>query len=283
MFRFKVVLLLVLMVCPLACCYGQLHFAAVNGDNGYAAMRGDYKLDLDNGVILRPTVGYYRMSDREEDQSGATTKFALNLQYEWSDNLLISVGAEYIPERLGFQEVAYGAGAKYTLCYHCGIFQNPYVKLNVGQARYRIDSYATGEPLGYIFRTVANATALEAGAELGRFFVQARYDKVIKYSDKPREEVASNWTEIPFMTAVVQGFVRDIAAARVAYRTKWITPYLVYSRYKYLLGSDYTVSVAGGLALTIKDTTLTGGVEIFEQNHKDQRKTYFSLSASTKF
>lgn len=283
MFRFKAVLLLVLMVCPLACCYGQLHFATVNGDNGYAAMRGNYKLDLDNGFILIPTVGYYRMSDREEDESGATTKFALNVQYELTDNLLLSAGAEYIPERLGFQEVAYGVGAKYTLCYHCGIFTNPYVKANVGQARYRIDSYATGAPLGYVFRTTANAAALEAGSELGRFFAQVRYDKVIKYSDKPNEDVASNWTEIPFMTAVVQGFVRDIAAARVAYRTKRITPYVVYSRYKYLLGSDYTVSVAGGLALTVKETTLTGGVEIFEQNHKDQRKTYFSLSASTKF
>ena len=283
MFRFKAVLLLVLMVCPLACCYGQLHFATVNGDRGYAAMRGNYKLDLDNGFILVPTVGYYRMSDREEDESGATTKFALNVQYELTDNLLLAMGAEYIPERLGFQEVAYGVGAKYTLCYHCGVFQHPYVKLNVGQARYRIDSYATGLPLGYVFKTTANAVALEAGTELGRFFVQARYDKVIKYSDKPNEDVASNWTEIPFMTAVVQGFVRDIAATRVAYRTKWITPYVVYSRYKYLLGSDYTVSVAGGLALTVKETTLTGGVEIFEQNHKDQRKTYFSLSASTKF
>ena len=283
MLRFKALLLFVLMVCPLAFCYGQFHFATVNGDDGYVAMRGDYRLDLDNGFILLPTVGYYRMSDREEDESGATTKFALNVRYEISDNLLLSAGAEYIPERLGFQEVAYGIGAKYNLCYHCGIFSRPYVKINAGQARYRIDAYATGAPLGYVFKTVANAATAEAGTEIGPFFVQARYDKVIKYSDKPNEEVAGNWTDIPFMTAVVQGFVRDIAAARVAYRTKWITPYVVYSRYKYLLGSDYTVSVAGGLALTVGETTLTGGVEIFEQNHKDQRKTYFSLSASTQF
>lgn len=283
MFRFKVVLLFVLMVCPCALCYGQLHFATVNGEKGYAAMRGNFKLDLDNGFLLIPTVGYYRMSDKEEDESGATTKFALNVQYELTDQFIVSAGAEYIPERLGFQEVAYGLGAKYTLCYRCGIFKNPYIKANIGQARYRIDAYADGRDLDSVFKTVATAAIAETGAEIGKFFLQARYDKVIEYSSKPGVEVASNWTEIPFMTAVVQGFVRDIAAARIAYRARWITPYAVYSRYKYLLGSDYTVSVAGGLALTVGETTLTGGVEIFEQNHKESRKTYFSLSASTKF
>lgn len=283
MFRFKAVLLLVLMVCPLAYCYGQLHFATVNGERGYAAMRGDFKLDLDNGFSIIPRVGYYRTSDKEEDESGATTKFALNTLYELTDNLIISAGGSYIPTRLGFENIAYGMAVKYTLCYRCGIFKNPYAKVNAGQSFYDITAYADGKPLPAVFKTNATAAVAEAGAEIGRFFVQVRYDKVIKYSNKPQADIASNWTEIPFMTAVVQGFVRDIAAARVAYHTRWITPYAVYSRYKYLLGSDYTVSVAGGLALTWKETTVSGGVEIFEQNHKENRKTYFSLSASTKF
>lgn len=283
MFRFKAVLLLVLMVCPCALCYGQLHFATVNGERGYAAMRGDFELDLDNGFTLIPAVGYYRTSDKEEDESGATTKFALNGQYEVTDNFVVSGGGVYIPARLGFQNIAYGMGAKYTVCYRCGVFKNPYIKANVGQSFYDITAYADGSSLPSAFDTTATAAIAEAGTEMGRVFLQVRYDKVIKYSNKPQTDIASNWTEIPFMTAVVQGFVRDIAAARVAYRTKWITPYAVYARYKYLLGSDYTVSVAGGLALNWGATTISGGVEIFEQNHKENRKTYFSLSASTKF
>ena len=283
MFRLKAVLVLVLMVCPLALCYGQIHFAAVNGDKGYAAMRGDVRWELDNGLVLIPQAGYYRMSDKEEDESGATTKFALNLQYDLTDRLTLSAGGTYIPQRLGFENYAYGAAAKYTLCYYCGPFKNPYIKVNVGQSRYRIDAYDDGRPLEDVFKTAATAAVAEVGAEMGRFFMQVRYDKVIKYSSKPGAHLASNWTEIPFMTAVVQGFVRDIAAARVAYRTQWITPYAVYSRYKYLLGSDYTISVAAGLALKIGATTLSGGVEIFEQNHKENRKTYFSLSVSTEF
>ena len=283
MFRFKAVLLLVLMVCPLACCYGQLHFATVNGERGYAAMRGDFRLDLDNGIILVPAVGYYRTSDKEEDEPGATTKFALGIDYEVNDRLFLTIKGGYVPTRLGFQAVSYATEGKYTFCYRCGVFQNPYLKAHIGQARYHISSYIDGSPLPDSFSTTATDSFLEAGAELGRFFLQVRYDKVIKYSNKPQADIASNWTEIPFMTAIVQGFVRDIAAARLAYRTSWITPYAVYSRYKYLLGSDYTVSVAGGLALTWGATTFSGGVEIFEQNHRENRKTYFSLAASTKF
>ena len=86
----------------------------------------------------------------------------------------------------------------------------------------------------------------------------------------------SNWTEIPFMTAVLQGFIRDVAAARLAYRTRWITPYAVYARYRYQVGGGPATAVAGGLALHVGLTTLTGGVEIFEPNREANRKTYFS-------
>lgn len=283
MFRLKAVLPLFLLVCPLALCYGQLSFSGVNGEKGYAALKGDFRLDLDNGFTLVPAVGYYRMSDKEEDESGATTKFAFSAEYALTDNLTLSLGASYIPLRLGFQNTAYGAGAKYTLCYRCGVFKYPYVSARLGQVRYKIDTDIHEADLPDTFKTTATAASLEAGSELGRFFFQARYDKVIKYNDRPPADVTSNWTEIPFMTAVVQGFVSDIVAARLAYRTKWITPYAVYARYKYLVNSDYTVSVAGGLALHLGPTTISGGVEVFEQNREENRKTYFSMSASTEF
>lgn len=279
----KVLLPLILLVCPWVFSYGQLSFSGVNGEKGYAALQGNFRLDLDNGFTLIPAVGYYRMSDKEEDESGATTKFALSAEYALNDNLSVSLGASYIPLRLGFQNIAYGAGAKYTLCYRCGVFKYPYLSARFGQVRYKIDSDIYEQDLPDTFKTTATAASLEAGSELGRFFFQARYDKVIKYNDRPPADITSNWTEIPFMTAVVQGFVRDIAAARLAYRTKWITPYAVYARYKYLVNSDYTVSVAGGLALHLGPTTLSGGVEVFEQNREENRKTYFSMSASTQF
>ncbi len=283
MLRLRFLVTLVLLVCPWVYSYGQLHFASVHGERGYAAMRGVGRLDLDNGLILSLSGGYYRMSDSEEDENGATVKAALLAEYELTDNFRLLAGASYIPKKLGFQNVGYGIGAQYTLCYRCGIFKRPHFGVYAGQVRYKVDSNLHGAPLVSRFKTVATGVSALAGGEMGRFLFQTRYDKVIKYNNKPPHDITSNWTEIPFMTAVVQGFVSDSLAARLAYRTRWITPYAVYARYRYLVRGDHAVAVAAGLALHVGLTTLTGGVEIFEPNRDENRKTYFSLSASTEF
>ena len=274
---------LVLLICPCALCYGQVSFSSVNGERGYAAMRGNFTWDLDNGFILRPSGGYYRISDKEEDETGALGKAALDVGYELNDNWLVFIGGHYIPRRLGFANYGYRVGSRYNLFYRWGAFKNAYVQGSAGQSFYDITAYASGETYPGHFHATANAATAEIGSEVGKFFVQVRYDKVIKYKHRPPTDLAAYWTEIPFMTAIVQGFTSDIASARVAYRTRWITPYAVYARYKYLAHSDYTVSVAGGLALHIGKSTFSGGVEIFEQNREENRKTYFSLSASTEF
>ena len=125
MLRLRFLLTLVLLVCPWVYSYGQLHFASVHGERGYAAMRGMGRLDLDNGLILTPSGGYYRMSDSEEDKNGAIAKAALLAEYELTDNFRLAAGASYIPKKLGFQNVGYGIGGRYTLCYRCGILNTP--------------------------------------------------------------------------------------------------------------------------------------------------------------
>ena len=275
---------LVLLICPCALCYGQVSFSSVSGERGYAAMRGSYVLDLDNGFILIPSGGYYRISDKEEDEeTGATGKIALETRYEINDDLAVLTGIHYIPRRMGFEAVGYYGGAKYNLCYRCGIFKNPYIVAAAGQTFYDLTAYADGTPYGDHFHSTATQVGSEIGSEMGKFLLQARYDKVIKYNHKPPENIVSNWTEIPYMTAIVQGFIRDVTAARLSFRTKWITPYAVYARYKYMTRSEDTVSVAAGLAVHWGQSTLSGGVEIFEQNQEQNRKTYFSVSASTEF
>ncbi len=283
MFHLRLLFALVLLVCPWVYSYGQLHFAGVHGERGYAAMRGNFRWDLDNGLVLTPSGGYYRMSDSEEDEQGAMLKGALMAEYELTDFLTAVAGASYVPKNLGFQNVGYGAGLRYVLCYRCGIFKNPFVGVYAGQTRYKIDRDLHGNELENRFKTVATELSLLLGTQMGRFALQTQYDKVIKYNNKPPQDITSNWTQIPFMTAVVQGFVSDVAAVRLAYRTRWITPYAVYSRYKYLVNSDHTVSVAAGLALHLGLTTVSGGVEIFEQNREENRKTYFFMSATTEF
>lgn len=274
---------LVLLICPFALCYGQLSFSSVNGERGYAAMRGYITWDLDNGFILRPSGGFYRISDKEEDQTGATAKAALDVIYELNDTWELFVGSFYIPRRLGFKNYGYHVGAQHSLCYHCGPFKNPYLRVEGGQSFYDLTEYSSGERYDGHFRTTAPKAAAEVGSELGKFFVQARFDKVIKYSHRPPTGIVSNWTEIPFMTAVVQGFIRDVLAVRLAYQTPWITPYVAYARYQYMEQKDETLSLAGGLSLHWGPSTFSGGVEVFEQNRHENRKTYFSISASTQF
>ena len=282
--RFLTALLnLVLLICPCALCYGQVSFSSVNGERGYAAMRGSFRWEADNGIVLLPSGGYYRISDKEEDETGSVTKFALLVSYSPDDDWTWFAGGHYIPRRLGFENAGYIAGTQYALCYWCGPFKNAYLRAWGGQSFYDITAYADGTDYPGGFSTTGTLVAAELGSELGKFFLQARYEKVIKYNHRPPTHIAAHWTEIPFMTAVVQGFVRDTFAARAAYRTSWITPYVVYARYKYMENSDYTVSVAGGLAIHLEKSTFSGGVEIFEQNREENRKTYFSVAINTEF
>ena len=164
---------LVLLICPCALCYGQVSFSSVNGERGYAAMRGSYVWNLDNGFILIPSGGYYRISDKEEEETGASGKAALEIQYEVNDDLKLLLGGFYIPRRLGFESEGYYTGARYNLCYRCGVFKNPYIGLNAGQTFYDLTAYTDGTVYPGHFRTFATVAGASTGSELGKFFIQA--------------------------------------------------------------------------------------------------------------
>ena len=237
-------LLLVLLICPCAYCYGQTSFSSVNGEGGYAAMKGSLIWGLDNGITLVPFGGYYQPSDKEEAEQYATGKAGLQIYYDVRDESQLFVSADYIPQRAGFERISYLLGFKTELCYHCGIFTHAYMQLGAGQVFYRITPYANIYARG--LRTQTPLAFLEAGTDIGKFKLQAHYEKLIKYTHRPPEDIFSYWTEIPFMTAVVQGFVRDTAVAKISYRTKWVTPYGVCARYKYMTEGKYLTAWGAG-------------------------------------
>ena len=76
MLRLRFLLTLVLLVCPWVYSYGQLHFASVHGERGYAAMRGVGRLDLDNGLILTPSGGDNGFSRLFRRQSGHRPQYS---------------------------------------------------------------------------------------------------------------------------------------------------------------------------------------------------------------
>ncbi len=272
---------LILLICPCALCYGQTSFSSVSGEGGYAAMKGSVKLDLDNGFILMPYGGYYRPSDMEGADQYATGKAGLQVSYDVNDVSQILVRADYIPKRAGFERTNYAVGARAELCYHCGIFTHSYIQVSAGQSFYKITPYES------IYKdklqTRSSIIQIETGTNIGKFTLQASYEKVLKYTHRPTLQTESYWAEIPFMTAIIQGFVEGVGAAKLSYHTRWITPYGICARYKYTTDGAYVTAWGAGLSLHWGKTTLSGGVENFESDSESDRQNYFSFSASMEF
>lgn len=272
-----------ILVCPLAFCHGQLSFYGVNGEKGYAALRGTYTLDLDNGFIITPNYGYYRRSDKEEDEAGSTSRYGLTAEYWLNDDWAVGAGGRYIPLTLGFENTSWFAQGKWLPFYRYGVLKNPVLKLTVGQSYYHIYDDIYSAPLPDRFASTETNASFSAASDAGAFNVQVLYHKVIKYSSRPGKNVSSNWADIPFMTAVVQGFVQEAAAARLAYRTEYLTPYVSWSRYSYAEAGGVASAVSAGVNLHLGEVSLSGGVEVFEPRREANRKTYFSMSADMEF
>lgn len=275
---------LILLICPCALCYGQLSFSGVNGERGYAALRGQYRLDLDNGFVFIPRYGYYRMTDKEIDEAGSTSRYGVEGSYEINDNWRMLAGGFWQPQAVGYQAVGYGAGAAWSPFYRWGELKNPVLTVYIGQTRYRTYVDKEGNDLpGGSFGEVETGVQTEAAADWGPWNLKAAWHKVIEYSSKPPQDITFSWANIPFMTAVVQGFVKEAAGLRVSYQTEFITPYASLVRYRYNELSDTAAAVSAGLHLHLGEMSLSGGVEVFEPRREDNRKTYFSMSAEVEF
>lgn len=278
-----VLLNLLLLICPCALCYGQFSFSSITGKGGYAAMKGYTHLFLDNGITIVPSGGYYRPSDSEEDEQLAMGKAGMQLRYDAGNKTTLFIKGDFVPRHAGFQRFSYQVGLDYQICYHCGVFKNLQVRASAGQVFYDITRYVNGNSYPGGFYTQTPLVIGYASTEIGKMLLQVQYEKLIKYSHRPAADIASKWTDIPFMTAVVQGFVSDVAVSKVSYRTRWLSPYAVYARYKYIVEGKHMDAWGAGMALHWNTTTVSGGIESFESSWENARRNYFSLSASTEF
>jgi len=282
--RFITALLnLVLLICPCALCYGQFGFSSIVGEGGYAAFKGAANLALDNGITFVPFVGYYRPSDSEEDEKLAMGKGGVEVRYDAGNTTTLFARVDFIPRQMGFERIAYQAGIDYQICYHCGILKNLYMRVGAGQVIYKITKYVdTAEyPGGFYTQTPLITTSLQT--ELGPMQVQFEYEKLIKYSQYPQPDLMSSWTDIPLMTTVTQGYVSNMLVSKLSYHTRWISPYVIWGTYKYVVEGRHMQTYGAGLSLHWNKVTVSGGIENLQSNWEDTRQNYFSLSASTEF
>ncbi len=278
--RLKTALVSLLLLCPCALCYGQLRFASVSGKYGYAAMRAQYTADLDNGWILIPQFGYYRTSDDKPDENGSTSRYNLEALYELTDSIAWLAGAYLQPQTLGHEGTGYESGLQLKPFHYWGGFKYPVFQLKAGQSRNRSYVDISGHDLpGGALRQVSTWTELNATADLARrWHLQATWRKVLKYSSRVPANVTFNWADLPYMTAVLNGYLKDSMGAKISYQTHVVTPYVALVRFHYEWARAVSTAVTAGLHVRVWGVDVTGGVEILEPRHDNSRQTFFSLA-----
>ena len=280
----KAVFLSWILLCPCAFCYGQLTFLGVNGERGYSALRSNYVWDLDNNLILTPSYEFYRMSDDSEvERTGATYRYGLNASYDLSECWRVGAQSFWQPKAVGHQAVRYAAGFTWSPFYRYGWIKDPYLGAQLGQAHYKTWRDVGGSPLPHVYKQAETNLQLAAGAEVGPWNLKGSWQKVIQYNNRVRPDVSFSWADIPFMTAVVQGFVREAAACRVSYPTGVLDPYLVAARYQYAQTSHPAAAVGAGVRVGWEGTLFSCGIEVFEPRREEARKTFFSMSVEITF
>jgi len=276
---------LVLLLCPCALCYGQIGFSSVHGERGYTAMRGTYRYDMDNGFVFTPQYGYYRMSDKEIDEAGSVSRYGLQASYEVNDNWQVLARGLWQPQAVGYHATAYALGTQWSPFYRYEQFIEPKLRLWVGQARYRsyVDDQGKDLPTGAV-KNVETFVNVEGITDIKNWKLKVQWQKVIKYSERVPQNVTFSWADIPYMTAVIQGFIEDGLGAWLYYGTDFISPYVSVVRYHYQQRLQSAGAVSAGLHVKIgEDTSLVGGIEVFEPRREVNRKTFFSFSAEIEF
>ena len=242
-------------------------------------MRAFYAADLDNGWVITPQYGYYRMSDKEIDEAGSTSRYGLEVRYEMADPLDLIVQGTWQPKAVGYEAVLYQAGVAWEPFYYWAGIKNPVVTVKFGQERYHsyVDVNGQDLPEG-AFKQVGTSVLSQLEFDVKRFHLQAAWQKVIKYSSRVPNDITFSWAEIPYMTAVLQGYLKDCYATRLSYQTDFITPYVSLARCHYDQRLEVAGAVSAGIHVKLWNAEVTGGVEVFEPRREDNRKTYFTLS-----
>ena len=275
---------LILLICPWALCYGQLSFLGVNGERGYSAMRGTYKWDLDNNFIFTPSYEFYRMSDNNDvEKTGATYRYGLKSSYDFSDAWRGYTQFFWQPRAIGSKALSGYGGIVWRPFYRAGQIKNPFLEARLGTVRYKTWVDKNGTDLAVPFSETETNLMLGVGAEIGSWDLKASWHKVLQYKNPIPQAVSFSWADIPFMTAVVQGFLHNAAALRISYPTRVVTPFVSAVRYEYALADTPATAVGAGLNIRYGETTFSGGVEVFEPRREENRKTFFSVSVEVDF
>ena len=275
---------LILLICPWALCYGQLSFLGVNGERGYSAMRGTYRWDLDNNFVFTPSYEFYRMSDdKTMEETGATHRYGLKGLYDFSDAWSAYGQFYWQPKAVGSRALSGYGGMIWHPFYRTAWLKNPFLEARLGTVHYKTQVDRNGMPLSHPFDETELNLMLRTGGEVGPWDLKASWYKVLQYKDPVPPTVSFNWADIPFMTAVVQGFLQNAAAVHISYPSRLVTPFVSAVRYEYATSQRPATAVGAGLNVRYERMAFAGGVEVFEPRREENRKTFFSVLVEVDF
>lgn len=269
----KLFFLFVLLVCPIAFCFGQLSVSGVAGNNDYSAMRATYDWSPLPLVPLTITPKFNMYG-----QNGMDTMYQYGLgakaQMPFYDLLEVGVDGAYTPKANDYSNYywdAYAALNIENLFFH--ILPLDALKVGLG---YRTIYHSFYFPADYDITEQDIYTFLYA--KKGGFDMNIQYSKAIDFNNDKNNTVPL-WLDVPGFTAVNQGYLDYALGADLGYTYKIVRPYAGYTYVK-IDNAPSTDDARLGVIVSVLMINFNASVEWFDlSKNAGNRQTFYSLTA----
>ena len=267
----KLLLLLVLLACPIAFCFGQLSVSGVAGNNDYSAMRAAYDW---NPLPLVPLT--------------VTPKFNMYTQQNMDTMYQYGVGATAKVPHYDLLEAGLDAAYTQKANNYSNYYWDAHAALNIENLFFHIlplDALKIG--LGYkttyhsFYNPDYDVTEQDIYtflyAQKSGFDMNLQYSKAIHFSgDKNGVPL---WLDVPGFTAVNQGYLDYALGADVGYTYKIVRPYAGYTYVK-IDNAPSTDDARLGIIVSVLMINFNASVEWFDvSKNAGNRQTFYSLTA----
>lgn len=273
----KLILSLLLLICPIAVCLGQISVSGVTGSDGYSVLRSSLQTDVFFIPGLSITPGY---SVYQRDEMKSMSEYSLGANFDLPIIDLVEVGASggYIPRANDYSSYFYDINASVnaeTLFFRL----LPTDELRVGGGvkktfhSFYDPSYKVDETDVYGF----------ISQQTGGFDSSVNFTKAISYS-KDLNNTVPPWMDVKNFTAVYSGYLDYSLGLNAGYTYKFIRPYASYNFLKTKNTDFSTDNARAGIILKVFVIDFNAAVEWFNfTRNTAERKSFFSLSAGMKF
>jgi len=273
----KLIISLLLLICPLAQCLGQISISGVTGNDGYSVLRTSLAAEVPFVPGLSVTPGY---SVYQKDGMQTMSQYSLGagLKLPLINLAKAEVSGGYIPKANGYSSYFYDIGGALDLeTLFLGLLPTDDLQLG-GGVKNTFHSYYN--PDQEIRETDLHASLSQ---KTGDFESSVNFSKAISYS-KETKDFSPPWLDVKNFTAVYSGYLDYSAGANASYTLKFLRPYVSYNFLKTKNTDFSTDNAQAGIVIKCLMVELNAAMEWFNfTRNTAQRKSFFSLTAGVSF